>query len=255
MYAAVKMAQPSDEIARLYGLAIEEFTAARDRLAIELRERGDREAAGKVKGLRKPSVSAWTVNQLVRKQSKKVQELLAVGDQVRSALSGTKGADVRQITDRRRKALDGLLDLAEDLLNEAGHSASRPTLDKVGDTLMAATMSQEAADAVRSGNLERELAPQSGFEVLSGVDQIPVAAKATAKRDQRDRERAKRAVNQAREAEERARAADREARRLEQEAERLQRDAERARRRADRAAEQANEMKQKAAGTKPGRKA
>jgi hypothetical protein len=242
------MAETTDHLDRLYGLGLEEFTPARDRLAIELREGGDREEAARVKKLRKPSVSAWAVNQLVRKHSKKVQELLAVGDEVRSALSGGKAADVRQITERRRKAVDRLLDLAEDILVQAGHSASRPTLDKVGDTLMAATMDAGAADTVRAGLLERELAPQSGFEAMVG--QMPAPTKAKSRRDELARERAKRAADRAKRAEEAAKTADREARRLRDEAERLQRDADRAQRRAVRAGEQAEELRRKAESIK-----
>jgi hypothetical protein len=247
------MTDSSDDLDRLYGLALEEFTPARDQLAVELRERGDREAADTVKKLRKPSVSAWAVNQLVRKHMKNVQELLDVGNDVRSALSGGKAEEVSKITDRRRRVVDRLLDLAEDLLNQGGHATSRPTLDKVGDTLMAATMDEEAADALRGGHLERELAPPSGFEALVG--HMPVPTKAKSKQDQLTRERAKRAEDQAKEAEDAAKAAAREAGRLEQEAERMRQDAERARRRADRAAERATELRQKADGLKTRRKA
>lgn len=246
------MAETNDHLDRLYGLGLEEFTPARDRLAIELREQGDREAAARVKKLRKPSVSAWAVNQLVRKHSKKVQELLAVGEEVRSALSGGKSADVRQLTDRRRKAVDRLLDLGEDLLVQAGHSTSRPTLDKVGDTLMAATMDASAADALRAGQLERELAPQSGFEAMAG--QMPAATKASSRRDQLTRQRTKRAADQAKRADDAAKTADREARRLHDEAERLHREAERAHRRAIRAREQADDLQRKAESVKRGRK-
>lgn len=247
------MAESTEDLDRLYGLALEEFTSARDRLADELRAKGDREDAGRVKKLRKPSVSAWAVNQLVRKHMKTVKELLAVGDEVRSALSGGKAGEVRKITDRRRRVVDRLLDLAEDLLNQAGHGTTRPTLDKVGDTLMAATMDQEAADALRDGHLERELAPPSGFEALVG--RMPVPTKAKSKQDQLARERSKRAENQAKEAEDAAKAAEREAARLEQEAEQTRQDAERARRRADRSAERAKELRQKAEELRPRRRA
>lgn len=246
------MAETDDDLDRLYGLALEEFTPARDRLADDLRAKGDREAAGRVKKLRKPSVSAWAVNQLVRKHVKNVQEVLAVGEEVRSGLAGGKAGEVRKISERRRRVIDRLLDLAEDLLNQAGHATTRPTLDKVGDTLMAATTDQEAADALRGGHLERELAPQSGFEALVG--QMPVPTKAKSKQDQLARERSKRAENQAKEAEDAAKAAEREAARLEQEAKQTRQDAERARRRADRAAERAKELRQKAEELRPRRK-
>lgn len=233
---------------RLYGLPLVGFTPARDQLAAELRERGDPDAAAQVKKLRRPTLSAWVVNQLARHHGSDVQELLSVGDGVRAAqrgaLSGGGAERIREITVRRRRAIDRLLDLAEDLLAQAGHATGRSTLDKVGDTLMAATVDEDAAKAVRVGRLERELAAESGFESMAG--QITVPKESASQRDRQARERARRAKDQLRDAEEKAKEADREARRLDQLAEQTRRDAERARRRADRAAERARDLKQKA---------
>jgi hypothetical protein len=239
------MADTDEHLDQLYGFPLDEFTPARDRLAAELGEQGDRDAAARVKKLRRPSVSAWTVNQLVRNHRGEVQELLSVGDDVRAAqrvaLSGGGAEKIREITGRRRRVVDRLLDRAEDLLARAGHATSRSTLDKVGDTLMAATVDEEAAGAVRAGRLVRELAPPSGLETLAG--QIPVPAESASKRERQAQERAQRAEEQARDAEGAAEEADREARRLEEQAERTRQDAERARRRADRAAERAQELR------------
>jgi hypothetical protein len=242
------MADTNAHLDRLYGLPLDEFTPARDRLAAELRKQGDRDAAARVKKFRRPSVSAWAVNQLVRNHRSEVQELLAVGDDVRAAqraaLSSGSAKRIREITDRRRRVVDRLLDRAQDLLALAGHAISRSTIDKVGDTLMAATVDDEAAEAVRAGRLSHELAPPSGFEALAG--QIPVPAESVSKLDRQARERAQRAEEQARDAEEAAKKGDREARRLEQQAERARQDAEQARQRADRAAERAQQLRQKA---------
>lgn len=242
------MADTKDPLDQLYGLPMDEFTSARDRLASGLKEQGDSDAAAQVKKRRRPTVSAWVVNQLVRKHRTDVQKLLSVGDEVReaqrAALSGGGAERIRQITERRRRILDRLLDQAEDLLGGAGHATSRATLDGVGDTLMAATVDEEAAEAVRAGRLSRELTPSSGFEAIA--DQIPVSTEAVSKQDRRARERAQRAEDQARDAEEAAKEADREARHMEQQAEAAQQDAERARRRADRAGERARGLRQKA---------
>jgi hypothetical protein len=239
------MAETDEHLDRLYGQPLDEFTSARDRLAADLLEEGDRDAATRVKKLRRPTVSAWTVNQLVRTDRSDVQELLSVGEDVRAAQGGavSGGAEaIRELTARRRRVIDRLLELAEGLLAEAGHGTGRATLDKVADTLMAATMDEGAADRVSAGRLERELAPPSGFDVVAG--QMPTPGKA-ARPERQARERARRAEDRAREAEEAAREADREARRLEQQAERIAEEAKRARRRADRAAERARELRQK----------
>jgi len=59
--------QDLDQLAvDLYGLAPEEFTAARNQLAKTLKDQGDAGASAAVKALRKPTLAAWLANQLVR---------------------------------------------------------------------------------------------------------------------------------------------------------------------------------------------
>jgi hypothetical protein len=247
------MADYNEELDRLYGLPLGEFTSARDRLAAELREQGDRGSTTQLKKLRRPTLSAWAVNQLVRSRPSDIQELLSVGDDVRAAqraaLSGDTAKGMRDITLRRRRVVDRLIDRAEVLLVEAGHATGRSTLDKVGDTLMAATVDEKAAEAVRAGRLARELTAPSGFEAAAG--QISAPSEVASKRQAR--ERARRAKEQAREAEEAAKEAIREARGLEQQVERTRQEAERARRKADQAAERARELRRKAEESSPSR--
>src|SRR5687768_7611745 len=99
------MAETDDHLDGLYGLPPDEFTSARDRLAAELQEQGERDAAARLKKLRKPTLPAWAVNQLVRKHRSEVQELLSVGDEVRAAqraaLSGSGAEGIREITGHR----------------------------------------------------------------------------------------------------------------------------------------------------------
>ena len=241
------MAEIDERINRLYGLPPDEFTSARDRLAAELQEEGDREAVTGIKKLRRPTVTAWAVNQLVRSHRGELQELLSVGEHVRAAqrAAGPAGGAeaIRELNARRRRAVDRLLELSEKLLAQGGHGTSRATLDKVGETLTAAIMDEEAAEFVSAGRLERELIPPSGFDALAW--QAPAPAKASGK-ERQDRDRGQRAKKQALEANEAAEEADREARQLERQAERMAEEAKRARRRADRAAERAGELRQKA---------
>ena len=51
-----------DAVRELFTLPPEEFVAARDRLAAELKEAGKADEAAEVKRLRRPSVVAWAVN-------------------------------------------------------------------------------------------------------------------------------------------------------------------------------------------------
>ena len=57
----------------LYGLRPEGFTEARTAAEKRVRSVGDRELAARVKALRRPAVSAWAVNLLVRERAALVE--------------------------------------------------------------------------------------------------------------------------------------------------------------------------------------
>lgn len=247
---------PEGQLDSLFGLPLGEFVEARDRLASELRHGGDRPGAAAVKRLRRPTVAAWTVNQLRRRHRSQVDDLLSLGEDLREAAATAmagKGADeMRAITGRRARAVDRLLERAEELLVEGGNAASRGTLDRVGETLLAATVDEQAAEAVRAGRLERELAPPSGFApVAEMLPQDPDLrrerpGRRADERVQRAEDAARAAADEARAAEERAVNAERDAAKLEREAARARRAAERARRQADRAREESKRAAERA---------
>jgi hypothetical protein len=75
----------------LYGLPLDQFTAARDRLAKSLREAGDPDAAAQVKALRKPNTTVWATNQLVRRFPRKMEAFFKASDRLRAAQRGAFG--------------------------------------------------------------------------------------------------------------------------------------------------------------------
>jgi hypothetical protein len=172
-------AQAGDE---LFGLAPEEFVAARDELARRLKREGDAEAAARVKALRRPPLSAWAVNRLAREQGPALAPLLAAGERLRAAtqaaLAGEGAAELRAAAKAEREAVAGLVRAALELLGEAGHPATDATRDRVAATLHAAAASPEAAELVRHGRLTADLDP-SGFgttpEAAFGDEPAPKA--------------------------------------------------------------------------------
>jgi hypothetical protein len=206
----------------LYGLPLDRFTPERNALARELRNAGQREGASKVAGLRKPSVAAWAVNQLVRTQRKDVTELFEAGDALRAAhenvLAGRGDpGELRTAVERERAAVDGLIGAARGLLTSDGHELSQTIIDRVADTLNAAALDDEARTRVKDGRLERELRHIGLGVAATGALPPPPARskKRTADRaaeEQAERERA--------EARAEARATEREARRRLERAER-----------------------------------
>jgi hypothetical protein len=146
----------------LYGLALEEFVGARNALAKELRKADNREEAAAVAALRRPSIAAWSVNQLVRTQSRAVEELFDAGDALRDAQSDLLGGGgdarvLRTAADRERAAVDALVERARGLLSSTGDELSTTIVDRVAETLHAAALDEDARDQVRHGRLEREL--------------------------------------------------------------------------------------------------
>jgi hypothetical protein len=146
----------------LYGLPLDRFVPERTKLARTLRSDGQREAAAEVASLKKPSVSAWAVNQLVRTQRRAVRELFDAGDALRTAheevLAGGGAAEaLHKATERERSAVDELVYAARGLLTSEGHGLSGAVIDRVGATLHAAALDEDARQAVENGRLEREL--------------------------------------------------------------------------------------------------
>jgi hypothetical protein len=153
----------ADEIRRLYGVPPDRFTAERNELAKRLREAGDATSAEEVAALRRPPLSAWAVNQLVRERTPLLGDLWKAGDRLRKAHGGK--ADFRAALDAERKALDALVASAADLLEQAGKAAAEDTLQRVRGTLQAAAADGEARRTVEEGMLEQDLKPP-GFEAL-----------------------------------------------------------------------------------------
>src|SRR5262245_7148705 len=69
----------------LFALAPGEFVAARDSLAKRLEAAGERELARVVRALKRPTASAWAVNQLARRMPKEIERLLEAGRALREA--------------------------------------------------------------------------------------------------------------------------------------------------------------------------
>ncbi len=146
----------------LYGLPLDRFIPERGALAKALRADKRREEAAEVAGLRKPSVAAWAVNQLVRTQGGAVQDLYDAGDALRGAQSDLlagrgDGRALRAAGEQERAAVDRLVDAARGLLSSEGHELSPAVVDRVADTLHAAALDEDARAQVREGRLEREL--------------------------------------------------------------------------------------------------
>lgn len=168
------------EVDELFKLPLAEFTGARNALAARLKQSGRAGDANLVKTLSKPSVSAWTVNQLYWNHRKAFDALLAAGQRIRKAqTSGLAGKSMRESLDARREALVHLSDLATSLLIEAGHNPGLETIRRVTTTLEALSALGSLEDGPTPGRLSQDVDPP-GFESLASFMAGAFTAKATA---------------------------------------------------------------------------
>ena len=158
------------EIGELYALPPSEFVAARNALAKRAREEGERAVAARIKELRKPSISAWVVNQLVRERELDVQRLLKAGERLakaqRELVGGKSPADFLEARTEEQRAISRLGKAARQILEREGHGAS--ALERATRTLRAAAVSEEGRALLKAGRVAEDLEP-TGFEALSGV--------------------------------------------------------------------------------------
>jgi phage-related minor tail protein len=171
------MAAAASDIDGLFQLPPDEFTAARNALAAQLKKAGRGDEADRVKALAKPPVSAWTVNQLYWHHRKAFDRLLAVGERFKKAqaaqLEGRKG-DLREPLEARRQTLAELSKLAATVLRDAGHNPSPDTMRRVTTTLEALATYGTHPGAPPAGRLTEDVDPP-GFEAVAAL--IPHAGR------------------------------------------------------------------------------
>src|SRR5256886_507646 len=224
------MANLETEIDRLYALDPGEFVAERDRVARELRDAGQREEAEQVKSLRKPTVSAATINQLARRERREVDLLLDAGHRLREAqqklLAGEDPGSLDEARRIEREALVKLRRASQAILAESGRESST-TLDRIMTTLQAAAVSDEGRELLALGRLTGDL-EATGFDLLAPMAKGAPKRKRPAPRPKPkpkpDRRRIEQARAKVREAERHLRAAERGAEKARSELERAEKE-------------------------------
>jgi len=151
----------------LYALPPAEFTAARTARA----EGMDPVSAARVRELRRHAAGAWGANLLARDAA--LDELLGLGAELRAAHADADRDALTRLARARRALVGELVDLAAARAADAGGSLTAAARAGLEATLEAATVSEDAAHAVRSGRLVRTL-EAVGLEVdLRGAVAVP----------------------------------------------------------------------------------
>ncbi|HKT55370.1 MAG TPA: transposase, partial [Microbacterium sp.] len=140
--------------AELYSAAPEEFVAARNARAADA---ADREDAARIRALKKPSVAAWVVNVFAHERADRLGQALQLAAELREAQDQLDAATLAELGRRRRALTSQLAHEAGELASARGGRVSPSTLEAVRQTIAAAFFDPDAAVAVASGRLVREL--------------------------------------------------------------------------------------------------
>jgi hypothetical protein len=157
----------------LYAQAPTAFTGARDAAAKAL---ADKDLARQVKALRKPSVAAWAVNLLVRREAGQIDQVFELAAGLRAAAASLDGDELRTLTRQRRQLTAALTTTARSLARECDVKLTSAVADQVEGMLNAAMLDPVAADVVRSGLVVTAFTSTGLSELdLSAVCAVPEA--------------------------------------------------------------------------------
>jgi hypothetical protein len=150
---------------------LDRFVPERNALAAELKRAGRADEAALVKGLARPSIPAWAINQVYWHARDEFERLTAAGDQMRDlqrrALSGRE-VDLRDATRERQHAVRALVDRSVALMKEGGATVTDATRQRISTLADAIAAYGSRPQEYRPGRLEQELEPP-GFEALAGL--------------------------------------------------------------------------------------
>jgi hypothetical protein len=173
-----------DQVAdELYGLAPSGFTATRDARAKEARAAGDRALGARIAALRRPTVSAWLANRLVRERRTQTQALIDLGSDLRDAQAELSGDELRRLSRRKSEVVAGLVRDAEVIARSDGQPVSAAILEELTGTLEATLADPESSDALRSARLTAALHYSGlGFDAATAVETRTGADRGTTSR-------------------------------------------------------------------------
>jgi hypothetical protein len=216
----------------LYGADPSEFVATRKRLSASLRDAGDRPGANVLQRARRPSTSAWALNQLARREPQLVERLLDTSSALYAAQTQVSNEpEVLRLAIRaHREAVEAATDAAAAVLGERANESFR---SEIVSTLRAVSTDEDVGRQLRAGRLTRE-ASSSGFPDAVGLTLVPDLPVSKSANSEREREAKRRADLAAKEsARKDAEAADERAERAQARVQQLEGELELARRELD----------------------
>ena len=151
-----------EAVEELYGSPLPEFVARRNALVAQAKATGAAELARTIGALRKPTVSAWALNQLARHRPHHLDQVAELAEAMRAAQQSLDATAMKTLAPQRLQLLDEAAAWATSVARDAGVTLSAAAIREVRETVVAALASTEATAAVVSGQLTRALS-YAGF--------------------------------------------------------------------------------------------
>jgi len=161
----------AEAAAELYAGDPAAFTGRRGALAAEARAAGQAAAAKQITALRKPTYSAWLVNQLVRADPEVADQLSQLGQELRSAGAALDGARLRELSQQRRRLVDGLVRQALQLPGAGPPTAA--VREELTATFGAALADPQVAGQLAAGTLVRAVHRSDFTPAGPGLTLVP----------------------------------------------------------------------------------
>ena len=127
------------------------------------RAAGNRPLAAAIGRLRRPTMSAYILNLLVRRQPEVGEQLVALGEELRRAQEHLSGPELRQLATQRAQLVGALVRAARKVAADAGHPVNQAIAYELEQTLHAALADPSVAEEVGAGRLVRA-ASRTGFD-------------------------------------------------------------------------------------------
>lgn len=162
--------------AELYALPPDEFVEARAAVVAAAREGGHPTVAAQLAKLRKPTVTAWLANQVVRTAPDVVAGVIAVGPAMREATIAGDAAALRDLGKHRAALLGEVVARARAVAEEHERPFSATNQRELEATFTAAAVDEQAAAALLTGRLVGPLEVAGlGFDLGAVPSERPAA--------------------------------------------------------------------------------
>src|SRR4051794_3683478 len=157
-----------DVVDELLAIPPKQFTEARNAAARQLAADGQRDAAGEIKALPRPTLALWSLNRVAHEQSDLVKTFMEASATLRKAHES--GGDIRAATPPQREAEARVAAAAAEVAAGQG-SATETVMRGIRQALGAAAADTEVAATLRAGRLIREPEAPSIDQLLGSLPQ------------------------------------------------------------------------------------